>query len=56
MIHLRGIQRLFSVKYPSEKQKLPRIFYSLRGAKNFYMTVPFMYNFRILSNKYPTIF
>ena len=31
-----------------EKQKLPRIFYSL--------TVPFVYNFRSLSNKFPTIF
>ena len=37
----------------SEKQKLPRIFYSLRKAENFYMTVPFMYNFRSLSNKIP---
>ena len=37
----------------SEMQKLPRIFYSLRKAENFYMTVPFMYNFRSLSNKIP---
>ena len=40
----------------SEKQNLPRIFYSLRKAKNFWMTVPFMYNFRTLSNKFPMIF
>ena len=39
-----------------EKQKLPRIFYSLRKAKNFWVTVPFMYNFRSLINKFPTIF
>ena len=38
----------------SERQKLPRIFYSLRKAENFYMTVPFKYNFRSLSNKIPT--
>ena len=31
------------------------LFYSLRKAKNFYMTVPFMYNFRRLSNKFPKI-
>ena len=35
---------------------LPRIFYFLRAAKNFKMTVPLMCNFRSLSNKYPTIF
>ena len=40
----------------SEKQILPRIFRYLRTAKNFYMTVPFMYNFRSLSNKLATIF
>ena len=34
----RGTQRLFSVKYLREKQKLPRIFYSLRKAKTFWMT------------------
>ena len=39
----------------SEKQILPRIFYFLRTAKNFLMTIPFMYNFRSLSNKFPTI-
>ena len=38
-----------------EKQKLPRIFYSLRKAKNSYMTVPLMYSFQSLSNKFPTI-
>ena len=38
----------------SERQKLPRIFYSLRKAENFWMTVSFMYNFRSLSNKIPT--
>ena len=37
----------------SERQKLPRIFYSLRKAENLYMTVPFMYNFQSLSNKIP---
>ena len=37
----------------AEKQKLPRMFYSLWKAKN---TVPFMYKFRNFSNKYPTIF
>ena len=30
----------------SEKQILPRIFYYLRTAENFQMTIPFMYNFR----------
>ena len=40
----------------SEKQKLPKISYSLRKAKNFKMTTPFMYNFRSLSNKFPKIF
>ena len=40
----------------SEKQKLPRIFYSLRKAKNLLMTVPFMYNFGSLINKFLTIF
>ena len=39
----------------SEKQILPRIFYFLRTAKNFLMIFPFMYNFRSLSNKFPTI-
>ena len=39
----------------SEKQILPRIFYCLRKAKNLEMTVPFMYNFRSLSNKFHTI-
>ena len=49
----RGTQRLGIC---SEKQVLPRIFYSLRTAKNLYLTVPFMYNFRSLSNKFTTIF
>ena len=40
----------------SEKQKLPKISYSLRKAKNFKMTTPFMYHFRSLSNKFPKIF
>ena len=35
---------------------LPRIFFCLRTATNFLMTVPFMYNYRNLSNKFPTIF
>ena len=30
------------------------IFYSLRKARNFYMTVPVVYNFQSLSNKIPT--
>ena len=38
------------------KSVLPRIFYYLRMSKNFQMTVPFMYNFRSLSNKSRTIF
>ena len=42
-------------KVKLEKQKLPRIFYSLRKAKHFQMTVPCMYNFRSLSNKFLTI-
>ena len=41
----------FLLNICSERQKLPRIFYSSRKAKNFQMTVPFMYNFRSLSNK-----
>ena len=49
----RGTQRL---SICSEKQILPRIFYSLRTAKNLYLTVPFMYNFGSLSNKFTTIF
>ena len=49
----RGTQRLGICL---EKQILPRIFYSLRTAKNLYLTVPFMYNFRSLSNKFTTIF
>ena len=49
----RGTQRLGIC---SENQMLPRIFYSLRTAKNLYLTVPFMYNFRSLSNKFTTIF
>ena len=40
----------------SEKQILPRIFFFLRTAINFQMNVPFMYNFRSLCNKFPTIF
>ena len=39
----------------SEKQILPFFFYFLRTAKNFLMTIPFMYNFRSLSKKFPTI-
>ena len=35
---------------------MPRIFDNLRKAKNFQMTVPLMYNFRSLSNKFPKIF
>ena len=35
---------------------LIRIFYYLRTAKNFWMTVPFMCNFQRLSNKFPMIF
>ena len=52
----RGTQRLFSENICSKKQTLPRIFFCLRTAKNFQMNVPFMYNFRSLSNKFPTIF
>ena len=40
----------------SEQQILSRIFYYLRTAKNFQMTVSLMYNFRSSSNKFPTIF
>ena len=32
------------------------IFYSLRKARNFYMTIPVMYKFQSLSNKIPTTF
>ena len=35
---------------------LSGIFYYLRTAENLWMAVPFMYNFRNLSDKYPTIF
>ena len=35
---------------------LIRIFYYLRTAKNYWMTVPFMCNFQSLSNKFRTIF
>ena len=35
---------------------LPRSFFCSRIAKNFYINVPFTYNFRNLSNKFPTIF
>ena len=40
----------------SEKQILPRIFYYLRTAKNFWVNVPLMYNFWSLSNKFIMIF
>ena len=30
-------------------------FYYLRTVNNFYMTIPFMYNFRSFFNKFPTI-
>ena len=40
----------------SDKQKLPRVFYSWRKAKNFEMTVHVPVHFRSLSNKFPTIF
>ena len=40
----------------SEKQILPRIFYHLRTAKNFWVNVPLMYNFWSLSNKFIMIF
>ena len=40
----------------SEEQILPNIFFCLRTGKNFEMIVPFMYNFRSFSNKFPTIF
>ena len=41
----------FLLNICSERQKLPRIFYSLRKTKNFRMTV-----FRSLSYKFPAIF
>ena len=44
---------VFSENICSERQKLRRIFYSLRKAENFQMTVPFMYNFQSLSDKIP---
>ena len=47
---------VFCKNISSEKHKLPKTFYTLRKAKNFYMTVPFMYNFRNLFKKFPTIF
>ena len=49
----RGTQRLGIC---SEKQILPRIFYSLRTAKKLYWTVLLLYNFRSLSNRFTTIF
>ena len=58
--YFRSTQRLISLKYLFEEVNitfiLPRIFYSLRTAEDFKMTVLFMYNFRSLSNKFPTIF
>ena len=50
----RGTQGLFSLKYLFGEAKIARIFYSLRKARNFYMTVPVVYNFWSLSNKIPT--
>ena len=44
----RGTQQMFSLKCLIEKQILPRIFYYLRTAKNFWMSVVLMYNFRSL--------
>ena len=38
-----------------EKQILPKIFYYLKTA-TIKMTVPFMYNFRNVSDKFPKIF
>ena len=44
----RSTQRwVFSVNYLLEKQVLPRIVYYLTNGYKFYMTIPFMYNFRI---------
>ena len=58
--YFRGTQRLISVKYLFGEVNiafiLPRMFYSLRTAKDFKMTVLIMYNFRSSSNKFPTIF
>ena len=42
----------FPLNICSEKQKVARSFYGLRKAKNFLMTVSFMYNFRSLSNEF----
>ena len=60
---IRGTHRLFSVKciftgisVRRSKYCKPKIFYYLRTAKNFQITVPFMYNFRSLSNKFPDDF
>ena len=39
-----------------KKQILSRIFCFLRTAKNFWRTFPFMFNFGVLSNKFPSIF
>ena len=46
----RGSQRQFLEKYLFGEAKLilPTIFYCVRTAKNFCMTVPFVYNFRSL--------
>ena len=59
MEYLEGDQRLFQlskISVPCSEKMLPRIFYHLRKAKNFQITVPFIHNFRRLSNKFSMIF
>ena len=50
--------RYYTRQHDSEifNQNLIRIFYYLRIAKNFWMTVPFMCSFQSLSNKFFMIF
>ena len=53
----RGTQRLFSVKYLFGEAKYCLEFSFAWGRqKDFKMNIPFMCNFRSLSNKFPTIF
>ena len=61
MEYLEGAQRQFciwlsKISVPCSEKMLPRIFYHLRKAKNFQITVPFIHNFRRLSNKFSMIF
>ena len=60
VIHHKKKQQIWYIFFPRTVRifnlNLIRIFYYLRTAKNFWMTVPFMCNFQSLSNKFRTIF